>query len=63
MQSFNSKMILVLLVVLFALGTFSLMPKSKTAQSTEQIKIEQTENTENVDPETDDSEKFDKEES
>lgn len=63
MQSFNSKMILVLLVVLFALGTFSLMPKNKTAQSTEQIKIEQTENTENVDQETDDSEKFDKEES
>ena len=56
-------MILVLLVVLFALGTFSLMPKSKTAQSTEQIKIEQTENTENMDLETDDSEKFDKEES
>ena len=56
-------MIPVLLVVLFALGMFSLMPKNKTSQSTEQIKIEQTENTENADLESDESEKFDKEES
>ena len=41
MRSFNSKMIVVLLIALFGLGTFSLMPKDKIQNNDQEIHQQQ----------------------